>query len=755
MKKEIKVALIGNPNCGKTTIFNKLTKSRHKVGNYPGVTVEKKEGFFNFEGIKISFIDLPGVYSLTYHLKEEVIARDYILREKPDVVVNIVDASNLDRSLYLTTQLMELEVPIVLVCNKIDIAKKLGIKIDIEKLSAYLEVEALETIGKKGIGIKDIFKKIVSVNKKKDSSKGIYLKFSKDVENCLKVMEKSLKEDKNKRFYSIKLLEEDSFIEKLFPKNILEKAKKIIKKFISKEKISLEEKISFERHEFLEKLSLEVMESPKHLKNTMSDKIDKILTNRFLGIPIFFILMFLIFQFTFTVGAYPTTFLSFFFSKLTLLVSSFWKSDTLFHSLIVDGIIGGVGSVIVFLPNILLLFVAISFLEESGYMARAAFVMDRVMHKVGLHGKSFLPMLIGFGCTVPAVMSTRILENKRDRLSVILVLPLICCSAKLAVFTLIIPAFFSPMKSAVLLFSLYFTGIFLAVLILKVLRKTVFKGDNMQFIMEMPGYQMPSFKGICSHTFERAFIFLKKAGTIILGFSILLWFLSVFPKNKKIEENFEKNFSDSRKEMVEKIDKMDDKKTSKIVREKFYKESERKKFIRNYDINLLKDKDLQNEITPFEREKIISLQKEFNKEIDFFKKEKRKKMLYHSYIGRFGKVIEPIFKPLGFDWRIDIALFGALSAKEIFISQLGVIFAVGEESFNGMALQKKLKENYSPLTGLCVLLFILISAPCLATIVMTKRETNSWGLAIFQLIGLTLFAYFIAFLVYQIGIFLF
>jgi ferrous iron transport protein B len=755
MKEEIKVALIGNPNCGKTTIFNKLTKSRHKVGNYPGVTVEKKEGYSHFEGIKISVIDLPGVYSLTSHVKEEVVARDYILREKPDIVVNIVDASHLDRSLYLTTELMELEVPIVLVCNKIDIAKKHKISIDIEKLSTYLEIEAVETIGKKGIGIKEIFKKIVLIKKKKEFSKGIYLKFSKDVEGYLKEMESFLKEDKNKRFYSIKLLEEDPFITKLFPKNILEKAKKIMEKFSKKEKISLEEKISFERHEFLEKLFLEVVESKEHLKNTVSDKIDKILTNKFLGIPIFFILMFLVFQFTFTVGAYPTNFLSSLFSKITLLVSSFWKSDTLIHSLIVDGIIGGVGSVLVFLPNILLLFIAISLLEESGYMARAAFVMDRVMHKVGLHGKSFLPMLIGFGCTVPAVMSTRILENKRDRLSVILVLPLICCSAKLAVFTLIIPAFFSPLKSAILLFSLYFTGIFFAVLILKVLRKGIFKGDNMQFIMEMPTYQMPSFKGICSHTFERAFIFLKKAGTIILGFSILLWFLSVFPKSKVIEENFEENFSKYRGEMVEKIGKMDNERTSKMVRERFYKESERKKFIRNYNIDLLKYEEIQREVKPKKRKEIITLQNEFNSKTDILKNEKRKSALYHSYIGRFGKAIEPLFKPLGFDWRIDIALFGALSAKEIFISQLGVIFAVGEESFNGVALQKKLRESYSPLTGLCVLLFILISAPCLATIVMTKRETNSWGLAIFQLIGLTLFAYFIAFLVHQIGIFLF
>lgn len=718
--KDIRVALAGNPNCGKTTIFNRLTRSRQKIGNYPGVTVEKKEGRCRFLDFNISILDLPGVYSLTAHSEEEKITREQLLSGEADVVVNILDASNIERSLYLTTQLMELDIPIILVCNKIDIAKESGIKIDIEKLASYMEVVVVEMVASKGIGIECLLESVVSLSKEKGRSQGIYIKFPKKVERVLKEIEGKIGGEFKKRWKSIKIFEGDPIVGR---SDIRER----LKEGIAKEgKISTEELISYERHRFLEDFTKRFLESPEEAV-TKSDKIDKFLTNRFLGIPIFLVSIYLIFQFTFSVGEYPTRFLEIFFSKLIFFLSTIWDKDTIFRSLVVDGIISGVGSVIVFLPNILLLFIAIAVLEETGYMARAAQMMDRLMHKVGLHGRSFLPMLIGFGCTVPAVMSTRVLDNRRDRITTILILPLICCSAKLAVFTLIIPAFFSPTYSALILFSLYLFGIVLAIVSIKVLRTTVFKGDNIPFIMELPPYQWPSFRNILLATLRRASIYLKKAGTIILAFSLILWIFGFFPIDREGRSRFEGEFSDLQKEVSSMI-------LDRDLRKEFLKKSDKQRVIRGYVLSL-------ENAGP----SIDMILERYNRDVLKLKQKKRRSSLYNSYIGRFGRAIEPIFKPLGFDWRIDIALLGALSAKEIFISQLGVIFSL-EEGSSEATLQRSLSSAYPRSTGIAVLIFMLISAPCLASVVMTKRETDSWKIAISQFLFLTLFAYLLAFL---------
>ena len=754
MNKKIKVALAGNPNCGKTTLFNKLTKSRHKTGNYPGVTVELCEGNCLYNDLEISILDLPGIYSLTSHSEEEIITRDYITNKKPDVVINIIDASNIERGLYLTTQLMELQVPIILVCNKIDIAKAHDIKIDFEKLSSFLEVSVVPANLIHAEGIEDLLKQIEFVSKKKDLSKGIYLKFSQDIENSIYRLESILGNIPRSRWYGIKLIESDTKINREnFSEDVLNEAEKQNSNIKNKYGISPEEKIAIERNQILSTFIKNISDVIYKHKHTLSDKIDKIVLNKYLGIPIFFLLMYVIFQFTFSVGVYPSIFLQNFFHKLSFLISHIWESDSLFRSLLVDGIIGGVGSVLSFVPNILLLFIAISFLEESGYMARVAYVMDRVMHKIGLHGRSFMPMIIGLGCTVPAIMSTRILENRRDKITTILVLPLVACSAKLAVFTLLIPAFFSPLNSARIVFLLYFIGIVIAILLIKILRRSLFKGENIQFIMDMPHYQMPSLKNILLSTWEKAGLYVKKAGTFILAISIVLWFLSVFPINKKAHGLYLESYSSKQKQVVLQLSKISDNILSNDLTNEFNDQAGKQRFIRNYSIDLLNNEKVVSKIAkrPDISKKIILLQDKFNEEIKTLKNQKNKEQLYDSFMGKIGRGLEFIFAPLGFDWRINTALIGALSAKEVFISQLGIIFAIGEANDNVSMLQKQLNQSYSTLQGFCILLFMLISAPCIATIAMTKKETGLYKWAFIQLGALTVLAYVLTLIVYQIA----
>ncbi|KPK32582.1 MAG: hypothetical protein AMS24_03855 [Chlamydiae bacterium SM23_39] len=722
------IVLVGNPNCGKSTLFNRLTKSKQKIGNYPGVTVEKKEGFLKYKNSLFSVVDLPGIYSLSSHVEEERIVRNYLLENKCDVVINIVDLSNIEKSLFLTTQLMEMGLPIILVCNKIDLAKAHNIEVDIGKLSSYLEVDIVEIIANKGQGIEDLLDKVFLMSQTKNIVSGTYVRFSKDIEKKIKRLEELLKEIKHRRWYAIKLLEEDQYIQN-----------KLLFEDIIKQDKEYEEIISHERHYFISFLVKDVVKRELEKKITLSDKIDKILINKYLGIPIFFILMYLVFQTTFLVGAYPTALLKIFFSKIYFLISNIWISDSLFRSFLLDGVITGVGSVILFLPNILLLFFSLSLLEESGYMARAAFVMDRIMHKVGLHGKSFIPLLIGFGCTVPAVMSTRILENRKDRFTTILALPFICCSAKLVVFTLIIPAFFSPMMSGLVLFSLYFFGIVLAIVFIKILKKTIFKGKSIQFIMEMPNYQIPSLKNIFYDLFFKGWLYLKKAGTIILLGSFILWILTLYPRDKKIEENFKKEIKKLKVEMVKKLG------DNREAIEEFNIQSKKQEFIKNYKIDI--SKKIKSD---FFKKKIMKEQETYNRKVEKIKKEERKIKLHNSYIGRIGYILEPIFRPIGFDWKIDTALIGALSAKEIFVSQLSIIFAA-EDDGEGV-LRERIKESYSIPVALSLLFFVLISAPCIATVAMTKKETGKVRYAVFQFIFLIAFAYLMSFIVYRITI---
>jgi len=730
MKPKIVVALAGNPNSGKTTIFNELTGARQHVGNYPGVTVERKEGFRRHGDIELQIVDLPGTYSLTAYSAEELVARNFIIDEKPDVVVDILDASNLERNLYLAVQLMELGVPLVLAFNMSDMAKARGYEFDIEKLSRFFGARIVQTVGNKGTGMKELLDAIIetaterasNTNRKegqpaadvRSAKAGIrgprqaapIMNYGREIEEEIAKIQSLLRADGSitekydARWLAVKLLENDKELRaKVTSPEINEQVEKSIAHI---EKIlgeSAETAIAGARYGFISGACQKAVRSTIEIRHTISHRIDSVVTNRIIGIPVFLGLMYLVFHLTFTLADPPMEWIEGFFGWLGGVVQSWWPagSESLLKSLLVDGIIGGVGGVIVFLPNILLLFLAIAILEDSGYMARAAFIMDRLMHKIGLHGKSFIPMLIGFGCSVPAIMATRTLGNRRDRLTTMLVIPLMSCGARLPIYALIIPAFFPQAWHAPMLWIIYMIGIAVAVLSAKLLRVTVLKGESVPFVMELPPYRMPTIKGVLIHMWERAWLYLKKAGTIILGISILLWAMTTFP-----------GLPDE---------------------EKVRFENERHT--------------IQSSFSGDEEELAGRLAAIDNAEAEA--------ALEYSIAGRIGHAMEPLLKPMGFDWKIGTALIGAFAAKEVFVAQMGIVYSVGEADEESETLREKLKNTYTPLVGFCIMLFCLISAPCMATIAVTRRESNSWRWALFQLGGLTLLAYLLTVLVFQAG----
>ena len=672
--KKITAALAGNPNCGKTTIFNILTGSHQHVGNYPGVTVEKKQGVCRYGDYEITFVDLPGTYSLTAFSEEELVARNYIFDEKPDVVVDIVDASGIERNLYLYTQLMEMNVPLVLIFNMSDIAEQRGLVFDIQQLSMLLETRIVQMVGTKGHGKQLLLDAVIETIEKPRKHRIHNINYGEEIEQELRKIEKAIIDEETElsqkyptRWLAIKMLEQDDEIIKQIRsntvKNIAVSSVEHIKNILGE---NPEIYMAGRKYGYISGACQETIKTTAELQHNYSDIIDAIVTHRVIGLPIFLFLMYLTFFLTFKLGNYPMTWLEHLFGWLGSTISGFWPagSENWFKSLLVDGIIGGVGGVIVFLPNILILFMMIAFLEDSGYMARAAFIMDRIMHKIGLHGKSFIPMIIGFGCSVPAIMATRILENKRNRLATIMVIPLMSCGAKLTIYALIIPAFFPKNLYGPMMWLIYIIGIILAVISIKVLRLTIFKGESIPFVMELPPYRVPTFKSISIHMWQRGWMYLKKAGTVILAASIILWFAMSYPKPDSSSQG---------------------------------------------------------------------------------------QKLEYSAIGRIGKIIEPAIKPLGFDWKIGTALIGATAAKELFVSQMAIAYSVGDPEQVDMTLREKLRANYSPLTGFCIMLFCLIYAPCVATVAMTKQETNSWGWALFQFFGLTILAYVITLIVYQVG----
>ena len=682
--KKITVALAGNPNSGKTTLFNLLTGARQHVGNYPGVTVEKKEGYCHYDDVELTLVDLPGTYSLTAFSTEELVARNFIIQQQPDVVVDIIDASNIERNLYLATQLVEMNVPLVLAFNMSDVAQQKGLLFDIEQMSTLLQAPIVPMIGNKGKGKKELLDAIVETARQGQIQYRHKVNYGEEIEHELAVLitlivdkEPEFTQQYGARWLAVKLLEQDDDITaKVRNPEVLEAVRASIEHLRSIFGDEPEIVMADRRYGFISGACQETIRTTVESRHSYSDMIDAVVINRILGLPIFLILMYLVFFLTFKIGAYPMGWLEVFFEWAARAIAGCWPagSESGLKSLLVDGVISGVGGVLVFLPNILLLFLAIALLEDTGYMARAAFIMDRIMHKIGLHGKSFIPMLIGFGCSVPAIMATRILENKRSRLTTIMVIPLMSCGARLTIYALLIPAFFDPRWHGPMMWLIYLIGIVLAIICIKALRLTVLRGETIPFVMELPPYRMPTLKSIAIHMWHRGWMYLRKAGTIILAISVLLWLASSYPKPS------EESLADLDAEQIQ------------------------------------------------------------------------QKKLEHSIIGRLGRVIEPVIKPLGFDWKVGTALIGATAAKEVFVSQLAIVYAVGDTDEGTTTLRQRLRANYTPLTGFCIMLFCLIYAPCVATVAMTRQETNSWRWALFQFFALTVLAYLLTLLVYQLGI---
>jgi len=702
------IALAGNPNAGKTTIFNQLTGAHQKVGNWSGVTVEKKEGHLTHKGQKMTVVDLPGIYSLTAYSVEEIVARDFILEEHPDVVVDIIDASNLERNLYLAVQLIELNIPLVFAMNMIDVARARGITIDFDHLSRLLGVPIVQTVGTRGEGIDQLLDTVMEVASGKDPvSRHIHINYGNDIEEeILKIREiLKLDPDFNSRYYprwvAVKLLEQDrQVLEKLkescrVAEQVLEQVARSRKRLTEIFEEDPETVIAEARYGFIAGALKETMKMSPVQKKTISDRIDQVVTNRLLGFPIFVLFMYLLFHATFSLGGIATEWIEA-AVDLTGRVAAHLLPDGLLKDMIIDGVISGVGGVIVFLPNILILFLGISLLEDTGYMARAAFIMDRIMHTLGLHGKSFIPLLMGFGCNVPAIMAARTLETRRDRLLTILINPLMSCSARLPVYILIAGAFF-PTHAGNVIFGIYILGIVLAILLGQLFSKTLFKGQTAPFVLELPPYRMPTAKSVLLHMWEKTKVYLQKMGGVVLAFSIVIWFLGAFPQEIEFSRDFDAE-----------IAQIEERLSSNGLDEEGRLELERR---------------------------LSSLR---------FKKEEER--LEKSYIGQIGKFIEPVIAPLGFDWKLGISLVTGFVAKEVVVSTLGVLYQTEDEDFAG--LKRALKESgLDRATALAFMAFVLIYVPCMVTVITIWRETGSLGWTAFSVSYLMVLAWVVAFLI--------
>ncbi len=678
-KGEWLVALAGNPNSGKTTVFNALTGTRQHTGNYPGVTVEKKEGVCRVDGRTLRIVDLPGVYSLSALSAEELVARRFLLQERPDVVVDVVDASNLERHLYLAVQLMEMKVPLVLAFNMSDVARQRGLEFDLEQLSGLLGAPIVPLVATKGEGIDELKKTIVRCAEQVLPVPA-EIHYGQELEEAIAKIESVLDENLpllrsyGRRWTALKLLEGDLEIqEQIRSPQVSDVLHQVRQHLTGVFRESPEVLIAERRYGFISGACQETVRRTVLKRRDFSDRLDAVLTHRYLGLPIFAVLMYIVFYLTFQIGAWPQSWLENGFGYLAQRVGRFWPEGVSeeIKSLLIDGVIAGVGGVVVFLPNILLLFLGIAFLEDSGYMARAAFIMDRLMHRIGLHGKSFIPMLIGFGCSVPAIMATRILEERRTRLATMLVIPLMSCGARITIYGLLIPAFFPPVLRGPMMWLIYLIGIVLAIVCVRLLRSTVLRGESVPFVMELPPYRLPTLRGLLLHMWDRGWMYLRKAGTVILVLSIVMWAVTRYPRPPK---------------------------------------------------DILS----AGEVPPQRLE------------------------LEYSLAGRIGKWMEPAIQPLGFDWKIGTALIGAAMAKEVFVSQMSIVYSLGGEE-DLEQLQKRIREDYSVLQGFCIMLFCLISTPCVATVAVTRRESGAWKWAIFQFAGLTGLAYMITLLVYQTG----
>ena len=712
-RRTINVALVGNPNCGKTSLFNIASGAHEHVGNYSGVTVDAKEGFFDFQGYHFRIVDLPGTYSLSAYTPEELYVRKHIIEETPDVIINVADSSNLERNFYLTTQLIDMNVRMVIALNMYDELESSGNKLDYIKLSQLIGVPMIPTVCRRGEGIDQLFHVIIGIYEGGDflSQKGeirseiledlrdwhktyvpdhefgshkeeedarprgymrhIHINHGPELERSIEEVKKAISQNEDirhkysTRFLSIKLLENDREIENFI--STLPNGKEIIA-IRNKETLRIrkvmnedsEQAITDAKYGFITGALKETF-TDNHLEKEQTTRvIDSIVTHRIWGYPIFFLFLYIMFEGTFVLGDYPMQGIEWLVDQLGNLIRNNMAEGPL-KDLLIDGIIGGVGGVIVFLPNILILYFFISILEDSGYMARAAFIMDKIMHRMGLHGKSFIPLIMGFGCNVPAIMATRTIEDRKSRLITMLVNPLMSCSARLPIYLVMIGAFF-PNCASFMLLCIYTAGILLAVIMARIFSKFLVKGEDSPFVMELPPYRMPTSKSIMRHTWEKGAQYLKKMGGIIMIASIIIWFLGYYPRHDAHES--------------------------------------------------------------------VAEQQE------------------NSYIGQIGKAIEPVIKPLGFDWKLGIGLISGVGAKELVVSTLGVLYT-NEGDVENVNLSDRIP--ITPLVALAYMLFVLIYFPCIATFAAIKQESGSWKWAIFTAGYTTGLAWLIAFTVFQIG----
>lgn len=639
MTRPIDAVLVGNPNSGKTSIFNGLTGSRQKVGNYPGVTVEKRQGKFKVEKTEVQIRDLPGTYSLNSYSPEEKVATEELLLGHHDVAVVVVDSTVLRRSLNFVLQVLQTQTRVVLCLNMSDEAFRAGQRIDAPALERILGVDVVETAANTGRGLDRLKSAIVQ------AAGNPRRRPAAEVAAVLEDTRVALEQG------------EDGLVNRTRRFSLL-----------------------------IDGIMAQITLNPARPDaRIISRRLDMILAHRTLGLPIFLAIMYGVFWMTFTLGEAPMGWIETAVDWASGMVTSNWPgaSDSFLLSLIVDGILAGVGGVLVFLPNIVLLFLGLSFLEDTGYMARAAYLMDRFLNRVGLHGKSFLPLVTGFGCSIPGIMATRTIENERDRLATMFVLPLMSCGARLPIWMLLIPALFAPHLRAPMIWSVYIFGILLAMGLSLMLRGTLLKGDAAPFVLEMPPYRLPTSKAVLGRMAERSGAYLRKAGTVILGISILLWLVTTFPQPSR------------------------------------------------YQV----DQEVAGGLQLTEQQ---------------IQGRRAAEDLQHSLAGRLGTTLEPVFRPLGFDWRIVTASIGAFAAKEVFVSQMSIVYALGDDGAE-TDLRQRISRDYSPRTGIALILFLLIGTPCMATVAVVRRESGSWKWAWGQFFGLTMLAYLVALTAYQVG----
>ena len=781
-KGQIRIALAGNPNCGKTTMFNNITGAKQHVGNYAGVTVEKKEGYTNFNGQELLFIDLPGTYSLTARSLDELVARNVIVNDNPDVIVNVLDASNLERNLYLAAQLLELEKPMVIALNMSDVAEDMGIKYDLKKMAELTGATIVSTVGRTNIGTKELLEATISVAASQKAP-GVIVDYGDLLEGKIAELVEELKKSGTVtyplRWIAIKLLEKDAdVIGKVMrfdnTEAVIQKAEAIREEI--KNQVDLDIVFQEYRHRFaVEVYNTCLTQAPTTLE-TRSDRYDKILTHRIWGLPIFMLVMWLLFNFVNTVGAVPQGWIEDGFTALQAWVVTAIPEGQL-QSLISDGIIAGVGAVLSFVPLILLLFLGISFLEDTGYMARAAFVIDRVMRACGLHGKSFIPLLLGFGCSVPSVMGARILDNYKDRMVTILITPFMSCSARLPVYTLFAAAFFPPEWSGTVVFGVYALGIVFGIIFAKVFRKYLFSGEAEPFVMELPPYHLPTLKATLMHMFERGILYLKKAGTFIMAASILVWFITAYPMDVEYSKDYDalhdqvaqtyemkdaetlSHFGITTDEQKDQVNEIVNNMKSTVADATSAAESNQEPAP---EVAVEEDSEapeLFNDIKDENKDLFpaawamyknsANLDAE-NQKID---EEQKSEKLEQSYAAMFGKAINPVLEPLGFDWKIGVSLVAGLAAKEVVVSTLGTIYAVGGDTDHPQALTDYLQNDphFTPLIALTLMLFVLIYPPCIAALAVIKRETGSWKWMLFMFCYENAFAWIACFIFYNIG----